>query len=94
VAREIRGAAADLCARLFAHGALPGVLIAGAPGAGKTTLLRDLARRLSDGLCGPCRRVAVVDERGELAGARLGEPCCAVGSNTDVLTSYPHVPRI
>jgi len=89
VAREVFGAASDLCARLFSNGQLPGVLIAGAPGSGKTTLLRDLARRLSDGHCGPCRRIALIDERGELAGVRLGEPCCAVGANTDVLTGYP-----
>ena len=89
IAREMHGAAGELCARLFNGGQLPGLLISGAPGSGKTTLLRDLARRLSDGLCGPCRRVALIDERGELAGAREGMPCCAVGSNTDVLTGYP-----
>lgn len=89
VAREITGAAADLCAQLCSGGRLPGILISGAPGSGKTTLLRDLARRLSDGYCGPCRRVAVIDERGELAGAREAMPCCNVGANTDVLTGYP-----
>ena len=85
VAREIHGAASDLYARLYQNGSLPGLLISGAPGSGKTTLLRDLARRLSDA----GRRVALIDERGELAGARGGTPCCAVGSNTDVLTGYP-----
>jgi len=89
VAREVPDAAAELCARLFRGGQLPGLLLSGPPGSGKTTLLRDLARRLSDGLCGPCRRVALIDERGELAGAREGAPCCAVGANTDVLTGYP-----
>lgn len=89
IAREIHGAAADLYTQLYRGSALPGVLIAGAPGSGKTTLLRDLARRLSDGAGGPCRRVALIDERGELAGAREGMPCCAVGANTDVLTGYP-----
>jgi len=89
IAREIHGAAGELCSRLFRGGKLPGLLVSGAPGSGKTTLLRDLARRLSDGMCGPCRRVAIIDERGELAGAREGTPCCAVGANTDVLTGYP-----
>ena len=86
IAREVPGAAAELCRKLYANGQLPGVLIAGAPGSGKTTLLRDLARGLSDTYS---RRVAVVDERGELAGARGGEPNCHVGANTDVLTGYP-----
>jgi len=86
VAREIPGAAGELFARLFQNGDLPGVLISGPPGSGKTTLLRDLARRLSDYLF---RRVAVIDERGELAGAREGTPCCNLGPNTDVLTGYP-----
>ena len=89
IAREIPGAASELCARLYPSGSLPGLLISGPPGSGKTTLLRDLARRLSDGMAGPCRRVAIIDERGELAGAREGTPCCAVGANTDVLTGYP-----
>ena len=86
VAREFTGAASELYARLYQSGRLPGLLISGPPGSGKTTLLRDLARRLSDISC--CR-VAIIDERGELAGARAGTPCCAVGANTDVLTGYP-----
>ena len=86
IARENPGAASELCERLYQNGRLPGVLISGPPGSGKTTLLRDLARRLSDKLH---RRVAVIDERGELAGAREGAPCCNLGANTDVLTGYP-----
>ena len=52
-------------------------LICGEPASGKTSLLRDLARGLSSGDYGEIRRVAVVDERGELSGA--GElPLCDV----------------
>jgi len=86
IAREIHGAASELFTRLYQNGDLPGILISGPPGSGKTTLLRDLARRISTDLY---KRVAIIDERGELAGAREGTPCCDVGSNTDVLTGYP-----
>ncbi len=70
--------------RLFQSGADPaaGLLVAGEPSSGKTTLLRDLARSLSLGRFGPCRRVAVLDGRGELGGWDLG-PCA------DVLRGYP-----
>lgn len=69
---------------LWAH---PGsALILGPPGAGKTTLLRDLVRQCSD-RCG--KRVALVDERGELAACRGGQPQLRVGRRTDVLTACP-----
>ena len=64
VARQIPGAAAALCQRLFPDGALRSVLILSPPGLGKTTLLRDMIRTLSDGTeTMPPRRVAVADER-------------------------------
>ena len=59
--------------RLFLEG-VPlerGVLVVGPPSSGKTTFLRDVARSLSLGRFGPSRRVAVVDERGELVGEAL-----------------------
>lgn len=71
--------------RLFleAGGVTGGVLIAGEPSSGKTTLLRDLARSLSVGKFAPGRRVAVLDQRGEIAGPWDLGPC------TDVLRGYP-----
>ena len=62
--------------------------IVGQNGAGKTTLLRDLARRLSGPSGGNFFRVAVVDERGEIAASSGGCPQCDVGFS-DVLTGYP-----
>lgn len=70
--------------KLFLEGAMSGgLLIAGEPSSGKTTLLRDVARSLSMGKFAPCKRVAVVDQRGEIAGPWDLGPC------TDVLRGYP-----
>ncbi len=60
-------------------------LLAGAPGSGKTTLLRSCIRTLSEA----GQRVAVVDERLELAGAVHGVPQFDLGPCTDVLSGCP-----
>lgn len=81
VPRDVPGCAD----RLFQAGTDParGLLLAGEPGSGKTTLLREIARVLSTGRFTPCRRVAVLDSRGELgSGFDLG-PCA------DVLLGFP-----
>ena len=88
IARQIPGCAQELLRQMkgrWAHG----LLIAGAPATGKTTLLRDLARELSSGRSGPIRKVAVVDERGELAGTCIGVPQNDLGLCCDVLDGYP-----
>ncbi|MCR4771815.1 MAG: stage III sporulation protein AB [Oscillospiraceae bacterium] len=61
------------------------LLVASPPAGGKTTLIRDIVRRLSDG----GSRVALVDERGELAAMNDGVPQLDVGRNTDVLEYCP-----
>lgn len=73
------------CADRLFTGGIPvekGVLVAGPPSSGKTTFLRDIARSLSLGRFASGRRVAIVDERGELGGFDLG-PCA------DILRGYP-----
>lgn len=84
VARSVTGLAGPLLPRLTQDGRFLSTLILAPPGAGKTTLLRDLARALSDGEgCAP-HRVAVADERGEIAALWRGEPQLYVGRHTDV----------
>lgn len=65
------------------------VLIAGAVASGKTTYLRDLCR-----IAGNHHRTALIDERGELAGVRMGIPQHDVGQMTDVLDGYPRTAGI
>ena len=67
----------------------PSVIIAGMPSSGKTTLLRDMARQLSGGFGGRYRKVAIIDERCEIAGRRSGENPLDIGINTDVLSLFP-----
>ena len=91
VARDVRGCSAPVLPKLL--GGPLGVyrtLVFSPPGCGKTTLLRDLARRLSNGT-GSAKpfRVAIVDERSELAGCYCGVPQRDVGVRTDVLDRVP-----
>ncbi len=81
IPRAIPGCAGGIWDALTAGG-FASTLIVSPPGAGKTTLLRELVRLLSRDGC----RVAVADERGEIADAWGGEPSFDVGPCTDVMT--------
>lgn len=87
ICREIHGAADPLVTRLRAARRMPSVLIYSAPQAGKTTLLRDLIRQLSSGA--NALKIAVIDERGELAGCVQGIPQRDLGWHSDVLDACP-----
>ncbi len=84
IPRQVIGCADGIWPSVTAGG-FASLLIVSPPGAGKTTLLRELTRRLSE----EGYRVAVADERGEIADAALGEPRFEVGAHTDVLTGVP-----
>ena len=87
IARAARGVAKDVYPKLWSEGSFESTLILSPPGGGKTTLLRDLIRCLSKGSqTHPALRVAVVDERGEIAAARGGCAQFDVGPHTDILT--------
>ena len=82
VARQIPGAGAAILPELRGKS----VLIVSAPGGGKTTFLRELVRDQSDAGV----RVALADERGELAGLTPeGAPGFNIGRCTDVLAAAP-----
>ena len=90
IAREQLGIAGDLAPQLLREGSFQSTLLLSPPGGGKTTLLRDLIRCLSDGLPdAPPQRIALIDERGELAVCYRGMPQLRVGSHTDVLDACP-----
>lgn len=78
IARQIHGIGQEL--PLWSGQALRSTLILASPGAGKTTLLRELCRELSSHF-----RVAIADERYEIAACAGGEPRFNVG-NCDVLS--------
>lgn len=84
IAREIKGCA-DVLIRQIGEKLSAGLLIAGPPSCGKTTLLRDLARQLSEGICGDARKVVVIDERGEIGACCGGIPQNDLGPCCDVL---------
>lgn len=89
IARQVPGAARPVLGALCPGGRLESTLILAPPGQGKTTLLRDIIRQVSEGEgCLPLR-VAVADERGELAALYSGRPQLDVGRRTDVAEGCP-----
>ncbi|MBX6350349.1 MAG: stage III sporulation protein AA [Clostridia bacterium] len=89
IARAEPEAALGLAPQVAGGGRVRSTLLFAPPGCGKTTVLRDLVRRISSGLGVTPRRVALVDERMEVAACRDGVPQLDVGPRTDVLDGCP-----
>ena len=90
LSRQIPDIGVKLIGQFIADGQMANTLILSPPGQGKTTLLRDLIRLLSDGTNSAApMRLAVVDERGEIAAMQRGMAQMDVGSHTDVLDGCP-----
>ena len=90
IGRERKGVAQNVMPQLFRDNQFVNTLILSPPGGGKTTLLRDCVRLLSIGVedCG-AQRVALIDERGEVAAMLRGQAQLDVGPHTDVLDACP-----
>lgn len=82
IARQVTGCAEGICREVFSGG-LCGVLVAGAPMSGKTTVLRDMCRYLAGRY-----RVALIDERSEIAAVCSGVPQNDTGIMCDVFDGY------
>ncbi len=90
IVREKTGLAEPLIPKIMEGQRLCSTLILSAPGGGKTTLLRDMIRTLSLGSDDRfAKRVAVVDERSEIAASFCGVPQMHIGNHTDVLDCCP-----
>lgn len=81
ISREIPDCSRPVLNMLYV-GQTPSIIVAGPPSSGKTTFLRDAARLLSSGFAEKYRKVAVIDEREEIAADYN------VGLNTDVIRSF------
>ncbi|MDE8618127.1 stage III sporulation protein AA, partial [Listeria monocytogenes] len=91
IAQQMNGVADRYLTELFRK-QWRNVLIIGPPQSGKTTLLRDIARTASYGQTTrriPPRKVAIADERSEIAAAFEGVPQHDMGPRTDVLDRCP-----
>ncbi|MGN1113713.1 MAG: ATPase, T2SS/T4P/T4SS family [Oscillospiraceae bacterium] len=82
IARECLGCGDEIYNKAFEKGAAS-LIIAGPPSSGKTTVLRDICRNL-----GQRERIALIDERNEIAAVSEGAAQNSVGMLTDIFSSY------
>lgn len=88
IAREVKDCARQIMNVLYIN-SLPSIIVASPPAGGKTTFLRDFSRLLSSGFNNQYRKVAIIDERSEIAFKSGGKIISDVGCNADILSSFP-----
>lgn len=87
IAREVIGCSDKVMKYICDSGRVLNTILISPPKCGKTTLLRDIARNISEGrldLGLKGKKVAVIDERSEIAACYLGVPQMNLGLRTDV----------
>ncbi|MBC8079593.1 MAG: stage III sporulation protein AA [Gorillibacterium sp.] len=93
IARQVKGCGAAVLPQLLDKdsGTIHHTLVVSPPQQGKTTLIRDLIRMLSEGSSGlkSSLKVAVIDERSEIAACVRGVPTFDLGPRTDVMDGCP-----
>lgn len=90
IAQQITEIAEPLIDYLYHNNEYTHTLLIGPPQSGKTTLLRDLIRIISTGTVNSrAKKVAVIDERSEIAAAKNGVPQFNIGKRTDVMDACP-----
>ncbi|SFJ21854.1 stage III sporulation protein AA [Halobacillus dabanensis] len=90
IAKATSGHVERLVPYLYSDERWLSTMIIGPPHSGKTTLLRELARYIGSHRPGySAAKVAIVDERSEIAASMRGIPQLDVGDRTDVMDACP-----
>ncbi|WP_270941894.1 stage III sporulation protein AA [Romboutsia lituseburensis] len=93
VSREIIGCSNNILSHIIrGDNQVNNTLIISPPQCGKTTLIRDIVRNLSNGNKDygfKGIKVALIDERNEIAGSYLGVPQMDIGIRTDIIETCP-----
>ena len=85
VAKEIKGVSNNIIKYIYDGIDIKNTLVISPPGEGKTTLIRDITRALSEN---KNIKIAVIDERDEIASVYKGKAQNDIGIRTFVLSGY------